>query len=83
MHITTKKAIKRLNKALNEGRKRPTYILLKYFLLDGINIEVAVKKFGNQHAKQFISNEETKNFIKKFKDEILYKQKDLFLDERL
>jgi hypothetical protein len=68
-HLSVKRVIKYLNKLLNMN-KRPPYFYVNSLLKQGINIEVAVEKFGNKKAKQFLKVEETQNYIKKAKEKL-------------
>ena len=64
----TSRGIDRLNSLLITPNKRPPYNTLRYLLKQGVNLNVAVEKYGNDQAKQFINNSETVLQIKKMKN---------------
>ncbi|MGG1400191.1 hypothetical protein ABE288_20565 [Bacillus salipaludis] len=66
-NVMVKRAIYGLNKRLKEKRKKPPYSIVTYLLRLGINIDVAIDKYGNKKAKQFVRNEEIVENINKIK----------------
>lgn len=69
--IMVKKAIKALNERLYKTRKNPPYSILRYILRLGININVAVDKYGNTKAKQLVRNEQIVEYLNRMKKTLI------------